>query len=104
MAKSYDALAARAKKSWSDDAHRVNRAAGKVFKAELDLQRDFGRDIANARHSLGMTQPALAEVTGINQSEISRIENGLGNPTLETIARLTTALEQSLRLAPAQNT
>ncbi|MHB8508650.1 MAG: helix-turn-helix domain-containing protein [Candidatus Dormibacteria bacterium] len=34
----------------------------------------------------------MAEATGIHQSEISRIERGVGNPTEDTLARLGRAL------------
>lgn len=100
MAKSFAALVARDKETWSEDAQRVYEAAGRVFEEEISAQRELGRLLANARKEKGLSQPALAAAAGIQQSEISRIENGLGNPTIETLSRLTTVLGQRITLVP----
>ncbi|WP_458040551.1 MULTISPECIES: helix-turn-helix domain-containing protein [Bacteria] len=47
-----------------------------------------------------MSQPALSAVTGIQQSEISRIESGAANPTVATISKLADALDLKLSLTP----
>ena len=41
-----------------------------------------------------MTQAQLADATGVPQAEISRIENGNANLTIEAISRLATALDK----------
>jgi transcriptional regulator with XRE-family HTH domain len=46
-----------------------------------------------------MTQPELAKASGIQQAEISRIETGRANPTIDTVTRLTRALGTHLTLA-----
>lgn len=98
MARSFAELASRAKESWSADAHQVNAAAGKVFEAELTAQEALGADLANARHGRNFTQEALSELSGVPQSEISRIESGRANPTIETVSRLAAALDKKLVL------
>jgi len=45
-------------------------------------------------------QPALSAVTGVQQSEISRIESGAANPTVATISKLGGALDLKLALTP----
>lgn len=50
------------------------------------------------REKHGLSQSELARQTGINQSEISRIERGSGNPTEKTLIRLADALGADLRL------
>lgn len=52
--------------------------------------------ILDARKDAGVTQTALAARTGIGQSEISRIERGIGNPTHETLAKIGRALSKRL--------
>ena len=47
----------------------------------------------NARKYQGITQQALSAMTGIPQSELSRLERGKANPTLETLAKLYVALD-----------
>lgn len=100
MATKFEALAADARNSWTDDAHQVHAAASDVFENEIRVQVLVGRQLAEARRDADMTQPALAAASGIDQAEISRIENGNANPTLETISRLATALGQTVRLSP----
>lgn len=70
-------------------------AEGPEAVAQLQAFRDYyrvGRQLAARRRQLHWTQTHLAELTGIRQSEISRIERAVGNPTLLTISRLTSAL------------
>lgn len=98
MARSFNDLAARAKESWSDEAQQVHDAASKVFRAEVSAQLALGRDLAAARREHNITQEALSARAGIPQAEISRIENGHANPTLETVSRLATALDKKLVL------
>ena len=45
-----------------------------------------------------MTQNELAEKTGINQADISKIENGNANPALSTLKRLAGGMGMRLRL------
>ena len=43
-----------------------------------------------------MTQKELAEKTGIYQADISKIERGIGNPSVMTLKRLADGLEIEL--------
>ena len=45
-----------------------------------------------------LSQRDLAKLSGIPQSEISRIETGAGNPTYATIAALLRALGKHIQL------
>nr|WP_242862738.1 helix-turn-helix transcriptional regulator [Clostridium botulinum] len=45
------------------------------------------------RDSKGLTQPQLANISGISQSYISEMENTLKIPTLDIIERLANALQ-----------
>ncbi|GAB3756832.1 helix-turn-helix domain-containing protein [Microlunatus parietis] len=98
MPKSFDQLAAGAADGWSEDAKQVHAAASEVFEREMTVQSEFGLMLAAAREEQQMTQQALAAAAGVRQPEISRIENGQANPTLETLARLTAALGKRLTL------
>lgn len=65
------------------------------FNDYVDHFRLAGQ-ILEARKNAGLTQIDLATRTGIGQSEISRIERGIGNPTEETLARIGRALNRRL--------
>jgi predicted transcriptional regulator len=54
--------------------------------------------IIDARKNAGLTQKQLSERTGINQSEISRLENGEANPSLKTLKRIATAMNTTLKI------
>ena len=50
--------------------------------------RTFGRGLRALRKRVGYSLPGLALKTGLSKSVLSKIENGTGNPTIETIAKL----------------
>ena len=49
---------------------------------------DVIRAIVDARTSQNMTQKEFAERTGINQADISKLENGTRNPSVNLLKRL----------------
>lgn len=79
------------------------RAEGPDAVAELEAFRlhfSLARQLAAQRRALHLTQKQLAEQTGIDQAEISRIERGQANPTTATLGALTRALGVDVRLVP----
>ena len=52
----------------------------------------------DARKKQNMTQKDLSEATGITQADISRIENGTRNPSLEMVKRLAAGMGMRLKL------
>lgn len=71
------------------------------FKAEWDAlepERQIMRAIVEGRDELELTQKQLAELTGITQADISRFENGTGNPSLRTLKRLAEGLGMNLKV------
>lgn len=71
------------------------------FKKEWDdLESEFNmiQALVDARKSRNMTQKQLAQRTGIDQGDISKIENGNGNPTLNILKRLADGMDMILKL------
>lgn len=71
------------------------------FKKEWDdseLEYNLIRSLVIARKECHMTQKELAEKTGIDQSDISKIETGNANPALSTLKRLADGMGMVLRL------
>lgn len=60
-----------------------------------------GDAVAAARAAVGMTQKELAAATGIDQSDISKIERGVANPAVSTLARIAEALGAELAITIA---
>ena len=72
-----------------------------VFLAEWNAQepeRQIMRAIAEGREERDMTQEQLAEATGINQADISRLESGTANPSLRTLKRLAAGMGMALKV------
>lgn len=52
----------------------------------------------DARKTCNVTQKQLSETTGIAQSDISKIENCSGNPTIKIVKRLAEGLGMNLKI------
>lgn len=64
----------------------------------LEPERQIIMAIIEGRQSKDLTQKQLAEVTGITQADISRLETGTANPSLRTLKRLAAGLGMKLKL------
>jgi len=76
-------------------------AEGPGGRAHLDALRDrldLAQQLIDRRLELHMTQAQVAAASGLDQSVVSRVEQGLGNPTARTLALLARALDASLAL------
>ena len=71
------------------------------FKKEYDALRPemaIIQAMIDARKDSGMTQKEFSEKTGINQADISKLENGTANPSLRTLQRLADGMGMVLKL------
>ena len=71
------------------------------FRKEYEAiqpEMDVIRAIVDARASQNLTQKELAERTGINQADISKIENGTRNPSLNLLKRLADGMGMVLKI------
>lgn len=70
------------------------------LKAEYDAlepEYDIIQAMIDVRKSQNMTQKELSKRTGITQADISRIENGTRNPSLEMVKRLARGMGMVLK-------
>lgn len=63
-----------------------------------DLNHLLAYHLSAAREKAQMTQKELSEKTGIYQADISKIERGIGNPSLSTLKRLAEGLGMVLTI------
>lgn len=54
--------------------------------------------ILETRIRAGMTQAELSEKSGISQSDISRLEKGIRNPSIALLERLAEAMNSTLKI------
>lgn len=77
-------------------------AEGPEAGAHLDALRDrfdLAVQLIDRRRALHMTQQELAAASGLHQSVVSRIEQGVANPTVRTLSALARALDVRLTLS-----
>ena len=73
-----------------------NQLKDEEFRKEYEAiqpEMDVIRAIVDARTSQNLTQKELAERTGINQADISKLENGTRNPSVNLLKRLADGME-----------
>lgn len=71
------------------------------FRKEYEAiqpEMDVIRAIVEARTSQNLTQKELAERTGINQADISKLENGTRNPSVNLLKRLADGTGMMLKI------
>ncbi len=62
------------------------------------LVSDIGKQIKERRDTLGITQPDLAEMAGVNINTIYNIESGRGNPTIKKLSKILEILGMEITL------
>lgn len=65
---------------------------------KIQPEMDVIRAIVDARISQNLTQKELAERTGINQADISKLENGTRNPSVNLLKRLADGMDMALKI------
>lgn len=58
-----------------------------------EIAKSIGKRIRNYRNNLGLSQEKLAELSGCHPTYIGQIERGEKNATLESIEKISSALD-----------
>ncbi len=92
---------------WNDDldldADTIREDGVKVGCVPITPQLQLAANLTEARHKVHMTQKQLAEKTGIYQADISKIERGIGNPSVDTLQRLAKGMGLSIEIIFKEN-
>jgi len=74
------------------EAEDIKRRGRQLFaEHELAIAQTIG-DLKQARQSQGMSLQEVAERMGTDRSNVHRLEQGTGNPTIATLARYANAI------------
>lgn len=65
---------------------------------KLKPEYEIIREVLNARKNRNLTQQQLADRTGINRADISRLENGNSNPTIAQLQRIAEGMGMTLKV------
>ena len=79
------------------DEHMKDITFAKEYEA-MQPEMDVIRAIVEAGTSQNITQKELAERTGINQADISKLENGTRNPSVNLLKRLAEGMGMTLKI------
>lgn len=90
------------------EAYKAEQMRNPEFAKEynsIQPEMEVIRALVDARTSQNLTQKQLAERTGINQADISKLENGTRNPSINLLKRLAEGMDMVLRIefVPKQN-
>lgn len=69
----------------------------------FDQAAAFGQVIYGARKARSLRQSDLADLSGVTQADISRIERGQVAPTTQTLLKLTAALGVQIQFVLAES-
>jgi DNA-binding phage protein len=69
---------------------------------QMTVKNHLASVLVTRRNQLKLTQIQVAELAGLDQSEISKIEGPNGNPTVKTLDKVADALGLEIRLVPRQ--
>jgi ribosome-binding protein aMBF1 (putative translation factor) len=70
-------------------------ADAKGNRPALDyIQFSIARDVIKQRKALGLSQAQLAELAGLRQETLSRLESGKHSPTVRTVEKIDRALKR----------
>lgn len=87
---------------WNDeldfDATSIYLDGEFIGEKETTLNQKIGYLLAKTREEQNITQTQLAKISKIDQGDISKIEKGLGNPTIGKINKLFKSLGKIINL------
>lgn len=84
-----------------DDYLRMKLKTDPEFKVEYDeLENQYNliRAIIDLRLEADLTQAEMAKLTGIDQGNISKLENGRLNPSFEMLEKLAKPLNKKVKI------
>lgn len=88
--------------TWREKKAQLRSVRSPEENAAADARSHLAILMIAARKLRGLNQTQLAELAGTRQPKISEYENGEGNPTWDTLARVFGVLGLSLTLTPSE--
>ena len=87
---------------WNDeldiDATSIYESGEVIGHVETTINQQIGFLLAKTREEMNITQTELSKKSHIDQGDISKIEKGLGNPTVGKINKLFKALGKTVNV------
>ena len=93
MARSYEEVVDTTYMSSDPNLNKFATALREQIQAEYQEIFGLGEVVARRREELNLSQVQLANQSGVTQADISRLEQGKGNPTFATVKKIMSALQ-----------
>jgi len=71
---------------------------GRTLAVTAPANQMLAQAVSTARARTGLTQKQAASLAGLDQSDFSKIERGLANPSVSTLERIAKALDGTLTI------
>ncbi len=88
---------------WNDeldiDAETIYEEGENLRREVLVIHQASAHAVASARAEADISQKQLADLCGIDQSDISKIERGVANPSVATLEKIAQALGGRLSIS-----
>lgn len=90
-------------KTWNDykDHVKATDPDAKKDLEEVEALSQIVSAMVAQRHTLGLSQRDLAEICGLPQSSVARIESFKTTPNLDTLLKIMNALKLKINITPA---
>lgn len=71
----------------------------RAYAEQMQPFADLAKAVVGARLERNLTQQELSRLTGVAQSDISRLESCEGNPSLKTLVRIAEGMDMRLQVS-----
>lgn len=71
----------------------------RAYAEQMQPFADLAKAVVCARIERNLTQQELSKLTGVAQSDISRLESCEGNPSLKTLIRIAEGMDMRLQVS-----
>ena len=89
-------------KTWEEV--RAELHLTKEDECAIELEKELLRTMAEAREKAGFTQSQLAELCGVKQPLIARMESGTHSPQVDSLLKVLIPLGYKLKIVPIDET
>ena len=83
---------------YMNDESRVRKAE----KAQIEFETALIRKLVEAREAKGLSQRDLAELSGVKQPAIARLESMKSTPQIDTLFKVLSPLGYTLSIVPIE--
>lgn len=86
------------------DFYNDDNKVSPMERAKIEFEVELIGKIIEAREAQGLTQQELADISGVKQSSIARLEKLKSTPQIDTLFRILTPMGYKLTIVPNSET